>query len=71
MHNESDRGFARRLADLIGCLLRGHAWQTTEITLGKSSLLSTDCARCGQVGPVHGTPRRRRPTTPATRRLSG
>ena len=33
------------------------------ITLDESSLLSTDCARCGQVGPIHGTQHRTVTTT--------
>ena len=59
----TDRGFARRLADRIACVWRGHAWKTTEVTLGEPSLLRTDCARCGQTGPVHGTEHRSVATT--------
>jgi len=52
----TDARFARRLADRIGCVRRGHAWETIEVTLGELSLLRTDCTRCGQVGPLHGAP---------------
>jgi hypothetical protein len=55
MNATGDKGLAPRLADLIVCLVRDHAWQTTDIPTGASSLLSTDCARCGQAGPIHGT----------------
>ena len=48
----------RRLADRIDCLRHGHAWETTEQTFGEVSLLRTDCARCGQIGPLHGTEHR-------------
>lgn len=58
MNVASDRALARRLVDRIVCLRRGHAWETTMITLGGSSLLSTDCVRCGRAGPIHGTAHR-------------
>src|SRR4051795_10465276 len=52
----TNRQLARRLADRIACLRRGHAWETIDVKLGEVSLLRTDCTRCGQVGPLHGTP---------------
>ena len=56
----TDRGFARRLADRIACVWRGHAWKTTEVTLGEPSLLRTDCAmRPNRPCPWHRAPQRR------------
>ena len=54
MHSEAKRGLRRRLIGRIYCLRNGHAWATTEHTFGAVSLLRTDCARCGQIGPLHG-----------------
>jgi hypothetical protein len=63
MSARSHRGLARRFGDRVVCLWRGHAWETIEVTLGESPLLSTDCARCGHVGPIHGTDHRTVTTT--------
>jgi len=50
---DADRGLARRFADRMYCVRQGHAWKTSELTLGEVSLLRSDCARCGHVGRVH------------------
>ena len=63
MNTASDRPLVRRILDRLVCLRREHVWETTMITLDESSLLSTDCARCGQVGPIHGTQHRTVTTT--------
>ena len=41
MNPGSDRGRTRRFGFIV-CLVRGHAWETTEVTLGDSTLLQTD-----------------------------
>ena len=68
MYAEAKRGLTRRLADWIECLRHGHAWETTELRFGEVSMLRTDCARCGRIGPLHGTEHRTVRTTnrPAT-----
>jgi len=58
MNSRTKRRFTRRLADKIRCLRQGHVWATTELTFGEVSLLRTDCTRCGQIGPLHGTEHR-------------
>lgn len=55
---DADRGMARRFADRMYCVRQGHAWETSELTLGEVSLLRSDCARCGQVGRVHSAAHR-------------
>ncbi len=66
MHGEAKRGLTRRLADRIDCLRHGHAWETTELAFGEVSMLRTDCARCGRIGPLHGTEHRSVKTTGRT-----
>lgn len=58
MHAGAERRLTRRLADRVDCLRRGHAWETTEFTCGEVSMLRTDCARCGRIGPLHGAEHR-------------
>ena len=63
MHSDAKRGLTRRLADRIDCFRHGHAWTTIELAVGEVSLLRTDCARCGRIGPLHGTEHRTVRTT--------
>jgi hypothetical protein len=60
MHAEAKRGLTRHFAGRITCLRHGHAWVTTELVFGEVSLLRTDCARCGRIGPLHGAQERAR-----------
>jgi hypothetical protein len=62
MHTD-EKGLTRRLADRVYCVRQGHAWETTESTLGEVSLLRSDCARCGQIGRVHSAQQRDVETT--------
>jgi hypothetical protein len=61
----ADRGLARRFADRMYCVRQGHAWETSELTVGEVSLLRSDCARCGQVGRVQSAEIRRENITRA------
>src|SRR4051812_26425239 len=55
MHTATESSLVRRVTDRFTCATCGHIWQTTEVAVGESPFSSTDCARCGQVGPIHGS----------------
>jgi hypothetical protein len=53
MHADTNRRPIMAIAGRINCIRRGHAWKATHVTLGATSLLRSECGRCGQIGRVH------------------
>jgi len=49
------RPFITQASDRVRCLRQGHDWVDTQVQLGETVLMRSECERCNKVGRVQST----------------